>query len=86
MAQRRGAAGAGGGGSGAPDRLLSVPEVAERLRVSPETIRRYLRDGRLKGIKVGGVTSPYRISEAEVRRIERGAGAEDGGKGEGLAA
>jgi excisionase family DNA binding protein len=80
MAQRRAAAGEGGG----PDRLLSVPEVAARLRVSPETVRRYLRRGRLKGVKVGGQTSPYRVSEAEVRRIEHGAGG--GGKGKGLAA
>ena len=31
------------------DRLLTVPEVAERLRLTTETIRRMLRDGRLTG-------------------------------------
>ena len=31
-------------------RYLTVPEVAEQLSVTEETIRRWLRDGRLEGV------------------------------------
>ena len=33
---------------------LSVSEVAASLRVSPTTIRRYIRDGRMEAYRVGG--------------------------------
>lgn len=33
--------------------LLTVPEIAVRLRVCRETVRRYLRDGRLDGVRIG---------------------------------
>ena len=32
------------------ERYLTVPEVAEQLSVSEETVRRWLRDGRLEGV------------------------------------
>jgi excisionase family DNA binding protein len=35
------------------DRLLTVPEVAERLRVHPITVRRHIKAGRLKAVRVG---------------------------------
>lgn len=34
--------------------LLTIEEVAELLRVSPYTVRKYLRQGQFPGIKVGG--------------------------------
>lgn len=79
MAQRKDGAPAGG------ERMLTVSEVAEVLRVSPETIRRYLRRGWLKGTLLGGRGSAYRIDEAELRRFQA-SGAAGAGKGEGLAA
>jgi excisionase family DNA binding protein len=51
------------------DRLLTVSEVAERLRVYPETVRRWLRAGRLTGIRLGGTKLGYRIAESELRRF-----------------
>lgn len=36
------------------DNLLSVKQVAFILRVHPLTIRRYIKDQKLKAIKVGG--------------------------------
>jgi excisionase family DNA binding protein len=51
------------------ERLLTVKEVAESLRVSQETVRRWLRQGRIKGILMGGDRSGYRISLTEVARI-----------------
>jgi len=37
----------------ADDRLLTVPEVAERLRVHPITVRRLIKAGRLPAVRVG---------------------------------
>jgi excisionase family DNA binding protein len=37
-----------------PSRLLTIPEVAERLAVSERFVRRLLFDGRLPKVKVGG--------------------------------
>jgi excisionase family DNA binding protein len=67
---------------GDEDRLLSVPEVAERLGVSAETVRRYLRSGRLRGVLLGGRGSAYRIAPAELRRFLTGGQAERQGEGE----
>jgi excisionase family DNA binding protein len=38
-----------------PAALFSVREVADRLGVHPETIRRLIHDGRLEAIRVGRV-------------------------------
>jgi excisionase family DNA binding protein len=43
--------------------------VAERLRVSPETVRRYLRRGWLRGVVLGGRSTGYRIEEEELARF-----------------
>lgn len=51
------------------DRLLTVPEVAERMRASTETVRRWLRQGKLRGILPGGDKMGYRILESELRRF-----------------
>ena len=42
------------------DRLLKIAEVAERLRVSRETVRRLLVTGELPGLRVG---QQWRIPE-----------------------
>jgi excisionase family DNA binding protein len=54
------------------DRLLTVSEVADRLRLGEETIRRWLRNGKLKGTLIGSKRAGYRIRESEVRRVESG--------------
>jgi excisionase family DNA binding protein len=38
---------------GRGDRLLTVVEVAEYFRVEPESVRRWLREGKLLGINLG---------------------------------
>jgi len=53
----------------ADDRLLTVPEVAERLRVTAETVRRWLRSGRLQGVALGSDRAGWRVPESEVARI-----------------
>lgn len=47
---------------------LTVAEVAERLRVRPDTVRRYLREGRLRGRKFGN-RGGYRVEPEELRRF-----------------
>jgi excisionase family DNA binding protein len=51
--------------------MLKVAEVAERVRADPETVRRWLRSGRLKGVRPGGTRLGWRISEGEVKRLLR---------------
>jgi excisionase family DNA binding protein len=51
------------------DRLLTVQEVAARLRVDPETVRRMLRAGRLHGTIPVSPRAGWRIPESEVQRL-----------------
>lgn len=51
------------------DRLLTVQEVADRLRVNRETVRRWLRSGQLRGIKLGGDRAGFRIGEEVLREF-----------------
>jgi excisionase family DNA binding protein len=53
----------------ADDKLLKVSEVADRLRVRQETVRRWLKEGKLRGTLLGGSRSGYRIPESEVERL-----------------
>jgi excisionase family DNA binding protein len=71
MAERRRGSQSGRGAqrSQPPMPLLTVPEVADRLRVSQETVRRYLRRGWLKGLVLGGRSTGYRIEEEELERF-----------------
>jgi excisionase family DNA binding protein len=47
------------------DRMLTLQQVAEWMQVHEETVRRWLRNGDLAGINLGG-KSGYRIRESEV--------------------
>ncbi len=53
------------------EKMLKVNEVAERARVNPETVRRWLRDGELRGVRIGPGRGSYRVPESEVERILR---------------
>ena len=52
--------------------MLTVAEAAQRLRINPETIRVWLRSGKLRGHMPGGDRIGYRIPESEIRRVLRG--------------
>lgn len=54
------------------ERFMTVDEVAARLRVDPETVRRMLRTGRLEGVRLGGRKAGWRISSAAVTHLLRG--------------
>lgn len=51
------------------ERLLTVREVAEMLRLRPTTIRTWIREGKIRAIFLGSDSAGYRIPESEVRRI-----------------
>lgn len=53
----------------AEERLLTVSEVADRIRVSEYTVRNWLRAGRLRGSRPGGTKVGWRIPESEVRQF-----------------
>lgn len=45
--------------------LLTVSEAAERLRISPQTLARHVKAGRLPAVRVGGLV------RLEVRAVDR---------------
>jgi excisionase family DNA binding protein len=45
------------------ERLLSPNNVAERLNISPLTVRRWLKAGKMKGVRVGRL---WRVRESDL--------------------
>ncbi|EEG76703.1 helix-turn-helix domain-containing protein [Dethiobacter alkaliphilus] len=45
---------------------FTVTEVAEMKNVNPETVRRWLRNGKIKGERLGGTKSGWRIHRSEL--------------------
>jgi len=60
------------------DPLLTVDDVAERLKVHPESVRRWLRDGTLAGHLVTR-RAGWRIPESAFLRFARGEPLEERG-------
>ena len=54
------------------ERILTVPEVAERLKVRPEAIRRWIRAGKLPAFLPGGTKTGYRIKASELEQFIAG--------------
>ena len=54
------------------DPLLTVNEVAARLRLNPRTIRRWIKSGKLQGIDFGSDRAGYRIRATQVELLLRG--------------
>jgi len=46
--------------------FLTPEEIAERLKIHPGTVREWLRQSKLKGIKVGKL---WRVEEEEFKRF-----------------
>ena len=46
--------------------ILTTKQVAERLQVGNEAVKRYLRSGLLKGFKPGGDKTGWRILERDL--------------------
>jgi acetyl-CoA synthetase len=49
--------------------FYTVDEVAEKLKVDAETVRRWLQDEKLKGVKMG---KSWRISESALIEYMKG--------------
>jgi len=62
----------------AEDELLTVAEVAARMKSHPETVRRWLKDGKITGVMPGGKRLGWRIRESELARF---LGERDGAEG-----
>ena len=54
------------------DALLTVSQVARRLQLHPETIRRWIREGKLQAVKLGSDRAGLRIRESELAKITNG--------------
>lgn len=51
------------------ERLLTVAQVAQHMSVTEETVRRWLRDGKLRGLRPGGNRMGWRIRAGELERF-----------------
>lgn len=51
------------------EQLLSPEEVAKRLAISPKNVREYLREGRIKTMKVGRL---WRVRESDLQQYLKG--------------
>lgn len=49
-----------------PPELLRIPEAAERLNVSRASVYRWVVEGRLPAVQLGGRGAPLRISSVEL--------------------
>jgi len=54
------------------DRFLKIPEVAETLRMSNDSVRRLIGRGELRCFRVGGGRGAIRVSSASLREDIRG--------------
>ncbi len=57
------------GDAAVAERYLNVRDVAEQLAVTEDTVRRWLRERRLRGFMPGGSRGGYRIRESELERF-----------------
>ena len=46
--------------------FITVPVAARQLGVHPQTVRAWLRSGKLHGRLIGGTKSGYRIPQSEI--------------------
>jgi excisionase family DNA binding protein len=59
-----------GSGSMIDDTLFTVEEVASRLGVHPETVRKWIKNGQLRATNLGG-RAGYRISKSALDQFLR---------------
>jgi excisionase family DNA binding protein len=63
------------------DELLTVEEIAARVKVTPETVRRWLRTRRLRGMRLSDKAG-WRVRASELERFLDSLEAGDGDQGE----
>ena len=47
-------------------KIFTPDQVAKELSISVRTVRKWLRDGKIRGVKIG---KSWRVSEAELERL-----------------
>lgn len=52
--------------------LLTVHEIAAHVHVAPKTVRRWLREKRLEGVRLGGTRTGWRVQEANLKSFVNG--------------
>lgn len=50
-------------------KLYTVPELCKLFRLTPQSVRKYLKEGRIKGQKVG---TKWMVSEEAIRAFING--------------
>ena len=48
--------------------LMTVEEVAALLRLDPQTVRKWLREGKLPGFRLGSKQAGWRVRRSEVEQ------------------
>jgi excisionase family DNA binding protein len=51
------------------EELFTPQEVAQKLKIDMSTVYRWIREGRLKAVKIGHF---WRVSESELSRLLKG--------------
>ncbi len=54
------------------DSVLTLNEAAEILRLSRDTVKKLIREKRLKGVRTGGYSGKWRISQSAIEEFLRG--------------
>ena len=49
--------------------VFTVREAAMRLKLNPETIRRWINSGRIKAASLGSDRAGFRIPSSEIERL-----------------
>ena len=62
------------------DDLLTIEQVAERLQLHPDTVRRYIREKKMKAVRLSATNLRVRRSELErfIEERETNGGEEKG--------
>lgn len=55
------------GGIALNDELLTIEQVANELQMHPDTIRRYIREKKLKGVRIS--STALRVRRSELNRF-----------------
>ena len=50
-------------------KVYTVPELSELLQMQPQSVRKYLKEGKIKGAKAGG---KWVVSEEALREFLKG--------------
>ena len=61
------------------EKMFTVKEVADQLRVDEKTVRRWIQKGELIALNVGGIRPDYRISYTNLQdfKLRRQTGKQD---------